>query len=172
MKNIYRRLCGGFTLIELMIVVFIMGLFATEVILRTGNPHNYHEMHAFSEFLEAQMKLMREQSMLQMTVLGLQINEVGYEFYQYNEKIQAWSPLKEKDSFWRLYPVPSDIKLDLITEYSKNNSSIISKNPQIIFLPSGEVTAFVIMIYKRNIPQRLQITSNSNGDIMLQEITK
>jgi type II secretion system protein H len=171
MTKISQRLRRGFTLLELVIVVFIMGLFATEVIIHTGNPHNYREMHAFAEFLEAQMKLVREQSMLQMTVLALQIDQTDYEFYQYNEKSLAWSPLKEKDSFWRLYHVPSNMKVDLITEDSKNNSSPLTDKPQIIFLPSGEMTAFVLTIYNKDIRQRLQIISRANGDIMLQEIT-
>jgi hypothetical protein len=109
----------------------------------------------------------REQSILQMTVLGLKLNEHNYEFYQYNEQNSNWIPLKIKDSFWDIYTIPYGIHMNVITG---TDNSLSYSQPQIMLIPSGEMTPFLITIISQSTHRRLQVMGEPNGMIVLKEI--
>jgi general secretion pathway protein H len=173
LKSYFKKSLLGFTLIELLVVVFIIGIVSAVIAFTGGSRHNFRETEAFAEELKSRILIIREQSTTQMTTLGLQVNDKNYEFLQFEKSTGKWISLQTTDSFWQAYKIPSDITLGVTVE-PKNLSADLSKSdhpPQIIFLPNGDITAFTITISSKSNKRVLQITGNSDGTILLQEMT-
>jgi len=167
---------SGFTLIELLIVIFIMGLFTTTLVFRYSHHRYFLAMNSFSHLLKSEMELARQQAILQVNVLGLFITPTYYQFYKLKtNKTLQWVPLNEKDTFWNKTAIPADIYFNLRVN---NNGILLAQNnqqpmtsPQIIFLPNGEITPFVLTIRNQYTPQQLQIIAHAGGDISLEEFS-
>lgn len=174
MEKTSNKFQTGFTLFEILVVLFIMGLVLTLVVLRGGNTHGFREMDAFAQQLKAQMQLAREQSILQMDTLGLKITAQIYEFYWYNNtpKQTGWQRLSERDSFWKSYTIPANIQVNIanITTPPIVGTNISAANhPQIIFFPSGEISSFIMTIQSSGTPHTFKLIGNANGNFELQE---
>jgi len=170
--NASRNLTG-FTLIELMIVIFIIGIASAAVIFHGGHRNNAREAQAFAEQLKSQIQIIREQSVSQLSTMGLMLNAENYEFYQYIEKPEKkWIPLREQDNFWKSYTIPSSIKLNLALELKKTSTVTTTDEhqPQIIFLPNGEITPFTLTINSEGATLAFQIIVHSDGSTSVQEI--
>lgn len=158
MKNILHR---GFTLVEILVVLIIIGLVSSIIVIHRGSSHSNREIHLFARLLQSQMQVAREQSIVQMSVLGIRFTQKNYAFYRYHDKPHpTWNPLHETDHFWRLYTIPSNIQ---ITVDLSN-----SQQAQIIFLPNGEITPFIITLKDQN---TIKLIGTASGNISLEEVT-
>lgn len=167
---------AGFTLLELLIVIFIIGIATTVISLRSSGQHGYRELQSFAEILKAQMQVAREQAIVQMSVIGLTFQSNNYEFYQYNKMAeQQWMPLANTDNFWKIYSIPTFIQLDFLQNETNNfnkNSSKQIQTPQIIFSPSGEITPFTLTLANKKISPHFKLISNGVGSLVLEEFSE
>jgi general secretion pathway protein H len=163
----YKNIIRGFTLLELLIVIFIMCLASAIIVVSVSGKHNIRETQSFMKLLKAEMQFARKQSILQMKILGLGFDKQHYEFYQYNAN-QTWSPLKNSNNYWRVYSIPEDVQLN-VSSQNHNQEQDSTKQPQIVFLPNGEVTPFIVTAETENLLKKIQIVGSSGGDFVLTE---
>jgi len=142
----------GFNLIELLVVVFIIGIVSSVIFLRNSNHNTFKQSQEVAEQLVMQIKNIREQSISQLKTLSLMINKNNYIFYQYNER-------NKKDDVLKKYNVPAGIQL-----------KVAADEAIIIFSPDGEVTPFRITIYNKSTTRLLQIMGYSDGRTESREI--
>lgn len=170
----YKKFLFGFTLLELLMVISILSIVSSVIIINIGNRHSFKEMNTYSRLLKSQIQVAREQSILEMTVLGLIFDGSQYEFYQYSERPQpGWIPLRKTDNFWNIYSVPNGIQLDLVIQGNLNLNNYMSQSQRsiIIFFPSGEITPFILTIQSKNVSRKLQLIGSFGGDISLEELS-
>ena len=75
-----RERSAGFTLLEIMIVVFIIGLITAAAVITFGGERRDTELDREAERLEALFDYAREQAELQTRDYGFRVNDVGYSF--------------------------------------------------------------------------------------------
>jgi type II secretion system protein H len=147
----------GFTLIEILIVLLIVGLLAVSVVLRGGSHHESVKM--VTERLRSIFIYAQQQAILQPATIGFDFDpKKGYQFLIYrmdaDSKRGRWETLTS-DSILRLYTLPAKITLGIIPE---------NTHPAIIFFPNGETSAFKMNILEDKKPV-YQLTGTANGSI-------
>ncbi|MCG6902166.1 MAG: prepilin-type N-terminal cleavage/methylation domain-containing protein [Rhodobacter sp.] len=80
---------GGFTLIELMVVVAVLALLTTTVSLSVTRPRSQNASDAAR--FQAVHRRLRDQAVLSRQILGLNVDETGYRQMWWDGK--AWQPL-------------------------------------------------------------------------------
>lgn len=147
----------GYTLLELLIVVFIIGLVSSSVIIKVYDRPTVKEIDAFAELLKLRLKVVRQQAMSQSAVLGMIVKKNNYTFYQYMVKTHRWYPLEKIDSFWQTYPIPEGIQVSWQDRF-------------IVILPSGDMTPFEMVIQGKNGLHPLQLSGNEFGVVFIKEV--
>jgi general secretion pathway protein H len=80
-----RRPDSGFTLLELLVVVFIIGILVTMFTLSVGLTGGDRDLEREVDRLEALIKLASEEALMQGREIGMRFYVDGYEFASYQE---------------------------------------------------------------------------------------
>lgn len=146
---------SGFTLIELLVVMVIISVITAAATITISINHN-RQITTFTQELTNLLILAEEEAMLRPATLGVSFSQTTFQFYEYRQNI--WRPLMERDL--GLHPLPKDITLTI-----KINGATVTKTPQLIISPSGDLSPFVILIGKIDAKPMYEITGESNGNI-------
>lgn len=166
---------AGFTLIEVLVVLFIISI-VTSVALLTISHNENRKLESFANELAQTLTLAEEQAMLQPSVLGLSLNENTFHFaaYQPDEKGKklAWIPLEDKllGSHVIPYGIQIDIKVDgkAATSSNHDEAETVSAIPQIIISTNGDITPFTIYVGKKGQKPRYAIRGEADGNVTRQ----
>jgi general secretion pathway protein H len=141
----------GFTLGEILIVMLIIAIVASVALLRVGDFSYGKSARDVSRQLVAYCRVTQQQAILQPAVLGLEINQRGYQAFRFDEDSQAWVSLNQDDHFWREQRVPETIQMEVSVDSQALSfpTTVTQHSPQIIFSPSGELSPFSIQIRQR-----------------------
>ena len=162
----------GFTLVEILVVVFIISLSATLIIvnLRADDKHG-GKLDDIGQHLQSLMTLAQEEAILQQTPLGIVIGMHGYAFTQLTNQNpfapMQWSMLAI-DSFFKTTWLPEHITLSLTIRGQPAplaSPSEIHASPQLIFFASGDITPFTLRLIDKKRKTAIQIMGQENGFI-------
>ncbi|MBX3709950.1 MAG: type II secretion system minor pseudopilin GspH [Gammaproteobacteria bacterium] len=163
------RLSAGYTLIEILIVIFIISIVTSVALLSISHNENKRLESFTREFVQI-MTLAEEQAMLQPTVLGLKLDKYSYQFASYHsplgEQKNPWVPLQDK--ILGNHKIPSNIQLDMKMtgkQVSDSSDSAQTNLPQIIISTNGDITPFTIYVAKRGQKPRYVIKGEADGSI-------
>ncbi len=143
----------GFTLIEILVVLAIIGLLAGMAVLSVGASRSGVEREA--RRLSATLRLAADESRLQGRVLGLRFDSLGYSYHEllpYESRDEpalrlAWSPVGERGALApRSWPPHLEFELKIDGRTVTAGSSRDALAPQIILLPEGEFTPFSLKL--------------------------
>lgn len=174
---------NGFTLIEIMVVMVILGLATSLAVVSFGSGKQERELQNEVNRLHAVLRLAAEEAIFTNEEIGAVIEEDHYEFLVSDEN-RNWSSIN--NNALRSYPIPEWISLDFQREGKKRElvrrtqveefdgeSNIldqeeVSKKPNIYLYSSGEVTGFIIGMQIKDDPDsRVEIRRNDQGEIVL-----
>lgn len=88
-----RSQASGFTLLEILVVVAIVGIFIGVVTLSTDLVSFDRQMEREARRIESLIRLASEEALLQSQDLGLQFHTDGYSFVTYNHGSQTWQKM-------------------------------------------------------------------------------
>lgn len=118
---------AGFTLIEIMLVIFLMGSIVSGVIMTMNiagaDNHLKKEASRFIGFIE----LAEEEALLRSLEMGLVIEDDSYQFAYLDDK-GRWLAF-DSESFFKKTMMPEDIQLDLELEGLKSDESLFNDEP-------------------------------------------
>jgi len=166
MKQVHRKqlIQSGFSLMELMIVVLIIGISASMAMLYIDNSDERLKTEA--QRLLAMAQFARDEAIITGESLGLVISNQQYYFTRLDK--QEWVQIKQKP--YRLFELSHDMRIrSLIANQQLNNSpQSQEKNDFIYFLPTGESSEFQIWISNDNDSEYV-IISSLMGELSLKK---
>jgi general secretion pathway protein H len=165
-----RAVAAGFTLIEVLVVVTIIGIFIGIATLSTDLVNFERKMVQESRRLESLLQLASEDALLQSQDYGLRFFAGGYEFYIFDHASQSWRPIEddgvfrprelermllelevdgrvvELDAEREVLPLPEEDDADAADEDSDEDDEPLFPDPQVVIFSSGEFTPFELTI--------------------------
>ena len=158
----------GFTLIEVLIVLLITAIITAVAVVAFGQfGRGRREKIIVDQFVRV-ISVAQQQAILTPEVLGLSVTNKGYQFYQYEieleKKTGEWKSLQNdalsnSNAFRKVFN--ADIKS--ISAFESSDSK--KTDPQILFLPSGFVTPFVLEL--NGAKNHFLITVKNNGVVVV-----
>lgn len=166
----------GFTLLELLVVLVLMGIILSIAVLSLGDGGRGDQIREDARRLKALMELAGEESVLNTTPYGLELGEDGYRFLRYRDG--EWQVL-EGDELLRPREWLPDTEAVLFLEGhqvepgDKDEEEEEGPLPSLIFYPDGERTPFELELAYLNPPQlRQRISGKPFGPLQIQSLTE
>lgn len=149
----------GFTLMEVMLVILLMGLTAAAVTMSIGNSGPQQGLERTAQQFMAATELVLDETVLSGQFIGIVIEKTSYQFVFYKDG--KWNPL-EKDRMLSEKQMETGVSLNLVldglplVQEDEENKSWFDEpfieaktedkkkhpEPQIMLFPSGEMSAF------------------------------
>lgn len=135
---------AGFTLLEILVVLIIVGLLASLAVFSFGGSSQQRELKNEVRDLYLLMQTASEQAVLNNRELGLQVIEEGYQFVAYEDESGDWAASGE-----RLFRPGSFPEWLVVTKFIESDAPrLVSAEdelrPDVVFFSSGETTPFEI----------------------------
>lgn len=154
----------GFTLIEILVVVLIIGITLGFALLAFGDFGASRQATVSAEQVLAYIKLVEQQAIIEGNTLGINVSSGGYvtsRFYN-----GSWQAMPSRGIFHAHSFSPKVIAT--VISLAKNNG----KNPNIIISPSGQTSPFTINFGTSQKPDVTSLVSKSDGQLVIQQPMK
>lgn len=168
-----RSKSGGFSLLEVLVVVTIIGIFAGAAVLYIGITGRDREIEREMLRLGSLVELLREEALMQGRDYGLLFTETGYRFYIYDHTLASWvEPVGDRLLRERALPQPLTFTLLLEDRSVRladrfDEALVAQPEPQVFVLSSGELTPFTAAIGRDLAPARFTLTAELDGKLAI-----
>ncbi|MEH6822971.1 MAG: type II secretion system minor pseudopilin GspH [Motiliproteus sp.] len=154
----------GFTLMELMLVILIIGLMVATVSLSLPDSAN-QQLQKQASRLHAQINLASQKTVFQNIDIGLLVTTDSYNFYHFEG--DRWT-LLEPQSRFSPRPLPPEAYFELSLDGQQVNLKQASE-PQILFLSDGQMSDFQLALSIDAQTTHFSIRGDLNGQTTLTE---
>ena len=113
--DLARSRSHGFTLIEILVVVLIIGVISAAMLLSVNLTGRDSDLEKESERLLSLVNYAREQAELQTREYGLIFHDDGYQFVAYDARRGLWREIYEDESL-RLRKLPYGLDVKLVVD--------------------------------------------------------
>jgi len=132
----------GFTLIEILVVLVVVGLLASLAVFTMGGSSQQRELENEVSELYLLMQTASEQAVLNNLELGLRLEEGGYQFVAFQDQTGDWNASGE-----RLFRARSLPEWLAVTRFIESDAPRLASAedrllPDVVFFSSGETTPF------------------------------
>jgi general secretion pathway protein H len=164
-----RRGAGGFTLIEILVVVAIIAVISAGMILAVSLTGRDRDLEKESERLRVLFNYAREQAELQTRDFGVLFQDDGYEFLTYDVHRDAWRDVFEDDALTvRKLPEGLGFKLKVeqrpvVLTRPKDSKD---KTPQVMIFSNGDLTTFEATLERDGGKRSIVVTQNEKGEVI------
>lgn len=161
----------GFTLLEILVVVFIIGIILSFATLNLGGRALDDRAEEEVRRLQAIFELARDEAGLTGFQLGWLADEERYQFLALQES--GWAQYAERGPF-RARPLEKPFRIKLqVEDFSIGADDEAQQiSPQIIFFSSGEVTPFSLQLSAPQLDVIYKLSGNLLGQISLERIDR
>ena len=163
---------AGFTLLEVMLVMLLIGLLATTVVLNFSGETRTERLDKQTERFTQLFQFVAETAMLKQQEWGLYTLPDRYGFLYYDNNENKWLPADEPQSLQQ-FTLPQDVTLQLeldglpgadsnllsqlewqesedIEQSEEDAKAKIPVLPQVFILSSGEISPFKLVFVERS----------------------
>ena len=143
-RSLHRR-AGGFTLLELLVVLVIVGIVVTFAFLSLGAEGRGEELRRETRRLATLLELAGEQAVVGARELAVAFEPDGYRFLVLANG--AWQPLAG-DELLRPRSLPPGLRLRVEVDDSpfERRDAAAEAAPRVFLLSSGEITPFTLTL--------------------------
>ena len=165
------RADAGFTLIEILIVVLIIGLISAGILLSVSLTGRDRDLERESDRLYSLINYAREQGELQTREYGILFQEDGYEFLVYDALLNTWRDPTEDDAF-KARKLPDGIGVQLVVETRpvvlRRPADAHDKTPQVMIYSDGDLTSFAATLQRDGGVRSVTVTEDDKGALVEQ----
>lgn len=157
----------GFTLLEILVVMFIIGLMFSLAILSVGDGGQEQNVRREAERFGALLALAQERAVLEAREFSVSFTEQGYGFLVLEE--DAWHLIAD-DELFRERTLPEGISFelaanDLPVDLSVPGDDKKGPRPHVLVLSSGELTPFDLKFFAESGSVAYRIEGELQGEI-------
>jgi general secretion pathway protein H len=161
----------GFTLIEIMVVVVIIGVITAVFIVTFTSGRHDEQLEREAQKLEALFDYVREQAELQTRDYGFRVNDREYSFVVYDVLANQWRPVEEDDSL-RVRQFPEGIEPTIVVDGRKivldaKKKEIEDFAPTILIFSNGDLSSFEVMLEREGGGEQARLYSDEQTNIRL-----
>ncbi|MFC5695109.1 type II secretion system minor pseudopilin GspH [Pseudomonas sp. GCM10022186] len=159
--------CAGFTLIEVLVVMVIIGCLAGLAVISSGIAGPSRELRSEADRLAGLIGVLADEAVLDNREYGLRLERDGYQVYFYDETGGRWQALSDGA---RQLPEWAELSFELEGEPlvlpapardEQQSKDARPPLPQLIILSSGELSPFRLELgERRKDGLRLQLSSD------------
>ncbi len=160
----------GFTLVEILVVVVIIGLLAVGAVLAIGTSKRDDALETEAQRLEALIDYVREHAELTTREFGLRCEGDRYAFLAFDPRRGLWHEAEEDDALRpRTLPPGLRIRLriegrEVLLRPPKDKEPL---QPQLMLFSNGDVTPFELTLGREGSPLQAVLASDEAGTVTL-----
>lgn len=169
---------GGFTLLELLVVLVVIGVMVSMAVLSFGVLGRDRQAEDESRRFWTVLKQAREESELQVEDLGIFVSTGAYEYLRFDSRKNEWQPI-EGDELLAQRELPEGLRFRLRLESrevvlkpslpQRGDKDENQKNPpHVMVLSSGDVSPFELEIERENQPALWRVTALADNDLRVE----
>jgi general secretion pathway protein H len=163
----------GFTLIEIMMVVVIIGIVTAAVIINFTGKSRDTELEKEATRLDALFGYVREQAELQTRDYGFRVNDQAYSFVVFDVIANQWRQAEEDDAL-REREFPEGLEPSVVVEgrsivldSKKRDTGVKDFSPQVLIFSNGDLSSFELSLRREGSKDRARIYSDEQSEIRL-----
>ena len=140
-----RATAQGFTLLELLVVIIIVGVMVSAVSLTVGG-NEIRQLKDEAQRLTALIDIASQEAILNAREMALQVESDGYQFLVFDDQAKKWLPI-EADTL-RPREMPENIELSVLVEGEQAKTTRFGdpEPSRVWILSSGEMSPFILIL--------------------------
>ena len=166
---------AGFTLIEILVVVAIIGVISAGILLSVTLTGRDRELEKESNRLFTLFNYAREQAELQTREYGVMFQDDGYEFLAYDVRRSAWRSVFEDDALGARH-LPDGLGMKLSVEARPvvlaRPRDAKDKTPQVMIFSNGDLTSFSATLERDAGLRSVTVTQDDHGQLVEQPMVE
>jgi type II secretion system protein H len=190
----------GFTLIEILVVVVIIGIVIVGAILSLGATGKDSQLERERDRLSALMAYVHERGGMLTLEYGIRCGQHGYRFVYFDSLTNQWVPESVDDTL-RARRMPAGLTLQLVIEgrqvvlsdkaltlgkgattppggtvstlgdmTSSFNNQLADNSPHIMLFSNGDTNSFALTIARDGVGRSVTLQSSADGTIKVSDI--
>jgi general secretion pathway protein H len=191
---------GGFTLIEVLVVVVIIGVIIVGAMLSLGATGKDSQLERERDRLAALMAYVHERGGMLTLEYGIRCGQHGYRFVYFDNVTSQWVPETTDDTL-RPRRMPAGLSLQLVIEgrpivltdkaltidkrattpaggtvstlgelSSSFTDQLAGNAPQMLLFSNGETNAFALTITRDGVGRNVTLQSSADGTVKVSDI--
>ena len=172
---------GGFTLIEILVVIVIVGIVMSIAILSVTLAGGDSELQEEAQRMVSLVEVAQDESLLQGREFGLEFMQGAYRFVEFDPLTRQWGEIIGDDTL-RLRELPEELELELFIEDrrvilktdparmgsdERDRPGIEQYAPHVLIYSSGDMSPFELHFVRRVDDSVLVVQGDFAGNIVI-----
>ncbi len=179
MKNRWQASPGfslqsGFTLIEILVVMILLGIVMTIAVISIGDTQSEKLEEDMRRLLQIS-RLTHEEAIINQQTLAIKFSKHGYSIERYDPQGKIWMPVtepafflpKELDESYEIKLLQDGLRVSLETN---DNSDEESNNGKVLMYASGEMTPFELIVSLPDSDIHYRLTGDLMGKLEIDDL--